>query len=335
MLDSPCSPIAGLVPFTSLNRRAFFIRSLRGAMIVSVSASTRATSRAAVPGGAAVRICLTPGSIGVSANQTAAIELAARHGFEAVEPYGTQLARLAPPALDELAAELKAKNLVWGAHSLNVEYRRDEAVFDADMKSFPETVAALARAGVTRVGTWISPGSGSLTYLQNLRQHTRRLGAVARVLKDHGLRLGLEYVGTQTSRLRSRYAFARTLAETRELIAEIGAGNVGLVLDSWHWWQAGDTVEDILALKSSDVISVDLNDAPAGIAREQQRDNERELPMATGVIDLRAFLEALVRIGYEGPARAEPFNRTLNELDNEAACAATIVAMKRALALVR
>lgn len=334
MLDSPCSPMTALDPARSLNRRAFVSRSLRGAISACVLASPGTASRAAA-GGAAIRICLTPGSIGVSANQTAAIELAVRHGFEAVEPYGTQLARLASSALNELVAELKAKNLVWGAHSLNVEYRRDEAAFDADMKSFPETVAALARAGVTRVGTWISPGNGSLTYLQNLRQHARRLGAVARVLKDHGLRLGLEYVGTQTSRLRSKYAFARTLAETRELIAEIGTGNVGLVLDSWHWWQAGDTVEDILTLKNSDVVSVDLNDAPAGIAREQQRDNERELPLATGVIDLRAFLEALVRIGYEGPARAEPFNRALNELDNEAACAATIVAMKRALALVR
>jgi hypothetical protein len=39
-------------------------------------------------------ICLTPGSIGVSANQTEAIDLAARHGFEAVEPFGNYLATL-------------------------------------------------------------------------------------------------------------------------------------------------------------------------------------------------------------------------------------------------
>jgi hypothetical protein len=49
---------------------------------------------------------------------------------------------------------------------------------------------------------------------------------------------------------------------------------------------------------------------------------------------LAAFLKALERIRYDGPARAEPFNRVLNELDNEAACAATIKAMRKAFELV-
>jgi hypothetical protein len=53
--------------------------------------------------------------------------------------------------------------------------------------------------------------------------------------------LGLEYVGTQLLLVGRKYPFVHTLAETRELIAEIGIGNVGLVLDTWHWWTAGDT----------------------------------------------------------------------------------------------
>ena len=124
------------------------------------------------------------------------------------------------------------------------------------------------------------------------------------------------------------------MAETKDLIAEIGTGNVGLVLDSWHWWQAGDSVEDILSLKNEEIVSVDLNDAPAGVPKEQQMDGQRELPCATGVIDVAAFLKALQRIGYDGPVRAEPFNRALNELDNEAACGATIKAMRKAFELV-
>jgi sugar phosphate isomerase/epimerase len=79
---------------------------------------------------------------------------------------------------------------------------------------------------------------------------------------------------------------------------------------------------------------VDLNDAPAGVPKEEQKDGQRELPCATGVIDLAAFMKALERIGYDGPARAEPFNRALNELDNEAACAATIKAMRKAFEFV-
>jgi hypothetical protein len=42
----------------------------------------------------------------------------------------------------------------------------------------------------------------------------------------------------------------------------------------------------------------------------------------------------LVQIGYDGPVRAEPFNKTLNAMDNEPAVAATAAAMKKAFALV-
>ena len=55
---------------------------------------------------------------------------------------------------------------------------------------------------------------------------------------------------------------------------------------------------------------------------------------ATGVIDLAAFLGALVKIGYDGPVRAEPFNKKLRAMPNEEAMAATAAAMKKAFALV-
>jgi sugar phosphate isomerase/epimerase len=82
------------------------------------------------------------------------------------------------------------------------------------------------------------------------------------------------------------------------------------------------------------VVACDLNDAPAGIPVDQQIDNRRELPAATGVINLKKFLEVLVEIGYDGPIRAEPFNRVLNEMEDEMAVAATAMAMRNALALV-
>ena len=121
------------------------------------------------------------------------------------------------------------------------------------------------------------------------------------------------------------------MAETKELLAEVGASNVGFVLDSWHWWTSGDTAADIRTLKGQDVIAVDLNDAPSGVALEDQKDNQRELPLTTGVIPIKEFIAALVDIGYDGPARAEPFNTALNALDDAAACAKTIAALKLAV----
>jgi sugar phosphate isomerase/epimerase len=277
---------------------------------------------------------LVCGNLGVKADLPAAIALAHQHGFESVAPDAGYLGRLSDSQLSELLGDLKAKGLVWGAAGLPVEFRRDDAAFQAGMKALPASASALKRAGATRVGTWISPGHDHLAYMTNFRQHARRLREVAVVLGDHGLRLGLEYVGPKTAWTASRYPFIHTLAEMRELITEIGREDVGLVLDSWHWYTAGDTVEDLRGLTGRDVVACDLNDAPRSVPIDQQRDGVRELPCATGVIDLKAFLTTLVAIGYDGPVRAEPFNATVRTLPPEVAVAATAQAMKRAFALI-
>jgi sugar phosphate isomerase/epimerase len=281
-------------------------------------------------------IALTPGSIGVGAKtQKDLNDLAARHGFESVEPRSAELAAMSADQLAATLEDLTAKKLVWAAAGLPVEFRRDDAAFRDGLARLPSIAAGLRRAGAARMGTWLSPSHPDLTYRQNFRQHADRLREVATILKAEGIRLGLEYVGTRHLLVGRRYPFLHTLAETRELIAEIGTGNVGLVLDSWHWWTAGDTEADLLSLKNEEVVSVDLNDAPSGLPKEDQRDNRRELPCATGVIDLAVFVNALQRIGYDGPARPEPFNQALNDLDDEAACAASSAALKKAMALVR
>jgi sugar phosphate isomerase/epimerase len=221
-----------------------------------------------------------------------------------------------------------------GAAGLPVEFRRDQSRFEDTLKGLPSVASGLRRAGVERMSTWLSPCDDKLTYLENWHQHTARLREVAKVLMDHNVRFGLEYVGPKNSWSSRRYPFVHTMAEMKELIAEIGTGNVGFQLDSWHWWNAGETAADILSLKGSEVIAVDLNDAPAGIPREQQVDNRRELPCATGVIDLKAFLNALYQIGYDGPVRAEPFNQALNKMGKEDACAAAVESLKKAFALI-
>jgi sugar phosphate isomerase/epimerase len=277
---------------------------------------------------------LACGAIGVKTDLPDAIALAHQYGFESVGADAGYLGKLSDGQVQELLADLKKKNLVWGAAGLPVDFRTDGARFEEGMKALPTAAGALQRAGVTRVGTWLRPSHDSLTYLANFKQHGQRLRQVAQVLGDHGLRFGLEYVSPRTSWTAAQHSFVHSLAEAKELIAEIGRPNVGLVLDSWHWYNAGETAADLLTLTNKDVVACDLNDAPAGIPREKQMDNTRELPAATGVIDVKAFLGALVQIGYDGPVRAEPFNAALRKLPKEEAVAATAKAMKQAFGLL-
>ncbi len=182
--------------------------------------------------------------------------------------------------------------------------------------------------------TWLKPCHPSLDYAENLGRHAGRLRDVAKILADSGLRLGLEYVGPKTSRTRAKFPFIHTMAQTKELIAQIGEDNVGVILDSWHWYHARETEADLLSLNNKDVVSCHVNDAPADVPIDLQSDGRRELPCETGRIDLKAFLGALVKIGYDGPIMAEPFSRALRAMPRDDALAATATAMKKAFALV-
>lgn len=281
-----------------------------------------------------MKIQLDCGSIGVKASLPQAVEYAARFGFEAVTADSAWLASADASSRARLLDRMKQAGLIWGQAGLPVEFRRGEEEFQQGLRGLPERARALQQAGASRVTTWISPASDELTYIENFRLHVRRLRAVASVLEDHGCRFGLEYVGPKTSWTARRFSFVHTMREARELIGEIGRPNVGLVLDSWHWYTAGETVDDLRSLTAADIVSIDLNDAPAGRARDEQKDLERELPLATGVIPLADFLKTLNELGCDAPARCEPFNAALRAMPPEQALAATAAAMKKAFALI-
>ncbi len=274
---------------------------------------------------------LDPGALGVKANQQELLDYAVQHGFEAISAIPTELASYSDDEIQAFTDDMKQQNIVWGSAGLTIQFREDEATYREGLSALPDIVRALEKAGVQRVNTWIMPRHDQLTYRENYHQHARRLKSIAAILGDKGIRLGLEYVGPKTLWAAQKYPFVHTMAETQELITAIGEPNVGFVLDSFHWFTAHEEVSDILTLTNQDVVACDLNDARLGFSRDEQIDGKRELPAATGVIDLEAFLKALIAIGYDGPVRAEPFNQPLRDMPDNEAMEATIEAMKKAI----
>lgn len=317
---------------TTMNRRHFVqataVAGLAGWAMNTISAF------AAEPGTKRkFTLCLDCGPIGVPGDPRKLIAWAAQFGFEAIAPSAPFLAKLTDAELQDHLGQMKSAKVVWGAAGLPLDFRGGDAAFEQGLKSLPEFARALQRAGVTRVATWLSPGHKSLTYVANFRQHARRLRETARVLGDHGLRLGLEYVGPKTSWSANRFPFIHTLAEMKDLIADINRDNVGFLLDCWHWYTAQETEADLLSLKASDVVLCHLNDAPSGVPVDQQVDNRRGLPCATGVIDVKTFLGAMIKIGYDGPVVCEPFSQELRKMSADEALAAVAAALKKAVAL--
>jgi sugar phosphate isomerase/epimerase len=253
---------------------------------------------------------LTCATLGVRANQREAIELAHRYGYQSAEPFPEQLASLSDDDLKRLLDDMRAKDLRWGTANMRLGFNVDETEFAAGMKDMPKIAKAMQRAGVSRIYKAVLPTSDSLTYMQNFKRHARHVAEIAAVLEDHGVRLGLEYSGPKTTWSTQRFPFIHTMAETKELIAAAGKKNVGLDIDTFHWYTAHETVADLLTLTNHDIILVDAADAPAGIPIDQQIRDKRELPCSSGTVDLAGVINALNQIGYDGPVRADPlFNK--------------------------
>ena len=313
-----------------LTRRGFMLSAAAAAM-----ATSAASAKDSGKGKRKFTMALIGSGIGVQGTIRQQMEWATKYGFESIEPGLGDLAKMSSAEIDEFTAEMKERGLQWAVTGAPVNIaEQNEDAFAAQLTGLETYAKVWQSAGVTRVKSGVMSFSQNLNYLDNFRLHTDRIRRAGEVLDGNGLRFGLEYLGPKMLWTLSRHSFVHTMAETRELIAGTGADNVGLVLDSWHWYCSRETEADILALDAKDVVSCDLNDAPAGIAIDDQVDNARALPVTTGVIDVKTFLNALVKIGYDGSIMAEPFDNALNALGNEEALERTAKAMKKAFALV-
>ncbi len=269
---------------------------------------------------------LSPGALGVAVESLeAGLRLASRHGFAGYHCGLPEVARLGVAAA---RACMDRTGVRLAACGLPVDFRGEEAAYRADLARLPELALLAEKLAVRRVSTWLMPGADEWTYEENFRRHVERLGPVAAILADHGIRLGLEYVAPKTARSRFRHPFVHRLEQMADLCAAVGA-NVGFLLDSWHWHCAGETVEALAQLSADQVVDVHVNDAPAGVPRDELVDTVRELPGETGVIDIGGFLGALQRLGYDGPVMVEPFCARLRQLDADAAVAAAATALDR------
>jgi sugar phosphate isomerase/epimerase len=274
--------------------------------------------------------CLSPGAIGLKMALPDAIELAAATGFEGLEFNIGEAADLAGQRGDQYVKDLFAKaNVRVGNWGCPVDFRRDEVTYQAGMSNLPRQAYLAQQLGATRCATWMLPFSDELRFMEHFELIAGRLRPVAQILADHGQRLGLEFVGPHTLRQAHKFGFISTLDGALALCSAIGVGNVGVLLDSFHWYTSHGTASDLAGLRNQDIVLVHLNDGVAGKGPDEQIDLERALPGETGVIDLATFMRELDAIGYDGPAVVEPFSERLKSMSPHAAAAATRQALRQ------
>ena len=239
------------------------------------------------------------------------LRLAQQTGFGGIDFNIQEAAQLGADKAKALFAKYGCQYGAWG---LPVAWR-DDAKWQTDVQALPALAETAQAMGALRTATWCPP-SGDLPFEENFQWHVDRFGPIAEALKPYGIRFGIEFIGPQTLRPAEKQAFIYTIEGMLDLIKAIGTGNVGLLLDAWHLYTSGGSLDDLDKIANADVVVVHVNDAPEGLTMATYNDHDRRLPMETEVMDLPGFMRKLIAMNYDGPVTPEPFSKRLNELNN-------------------
>lgn len=246
---------------------------------------------------------LTRAGIGNAGALEPFIRAASAHGFKAIAADGHELEQwIGAVGIAGVQAFLKEHDVRIGTIGLSVQWRTTEEEFRAGLKRLAHDAEAAASLGCTACCTYVLP-STDYEAAPFMALATRRLRTCAQMLAPYGIRLGLEFVGPHHLRTRWKNPFIWGLRETLDWIDAIGEPNVGLLLDSYHWYTNELDAEAILQLDASQIVLVHINDAPA-VPIAEVLDNDRLFP-GDGVIPLSEFLRALHQIGYRGVVAQE------------------------------
>jgi len=258
------------------------------------------------------------------------VPLAVKYGYEGIYfDIKRESASFSPSEFTELLAENKLKN---GGFELPVEFRKDRETFEADLKTLRSCCGFAEKTGSTRCLTYLLPFSNTLDYKANFNLHKERLIPVAKILEEHGIRFGLEFVGPPSLRRGKAHEFIHNLDGLNELLDAIGTSNLGYLLDVFHWDLAGQVFGDFKKIPGPEwIVMVHLNDAPKGLSAEEQLDQSRELPGVTGVLRIDEFMRGLRDLKYDGPVSVEPFSESLKAMPFEEAVKTAKLSMDKVL----
>jgi sugar phosphate isomerase/epimerase len=133
------------------------------------------------------------------------------------------------------------------------------------------------------------------------------LGHLCELAGERDLQVSLEFVpGTGVP----------DLASAVNLIADVDADNLGLVLDTWHWFHqtGGPSTSTLDTIPAGRIHLLQLNDAPKRLDPHLLPDRDNRLLPGEGVIDILGLLDVLAHMGARPLVACEVFSATLPAL---------------------
>ncbi|MGB9182062.1 MAG: sugar phosphate isomerase/epimerase [Pyrinomonadaceae bacterium] len=151
-----------------------------------------------------------------------------------------------------------------------------------------------------------SPLPEGKTESETIEESVRVLEELGRIAEGHGVALAFEFLGQPRCSV-------QTLELAQEIVGRVARSDVGLVIDSFHFYAGGSRVDSIDALDAEKLFIFHINDAE-NLPRAELEDRHRLLP-GLGILPLREIVAALKRIGYDRVASVEIFRPEYWERD--------------------
>lgn len=249
------------------------------------------------------------GATTMKADLATDIRAAAAAGFDYVEIWAAKLRKFLQ---ENSTADLKKLFVESGIKPLSINSIehitfRDDAAY-AQIKAECEELSSIAETigcpYIVVVPGKLSPG-GESSY-EVIEQSVQVLRELASIGERHGVALGFEFLGQKDCSV-------QTLELADEIVVKVNRRNIGLVIDSFHFYTGGSAIRAIEALDPKRLFIFHIDDAEA-LPRDQLTDAHRLLP-GLGTLPLKEIIGALRRIGYDANASVEIFRPEYWERD--------------------
>jgi 2-keto-myo-inositol isomerase len=169
-----------------------------------------------------------------------------------------------------------------------------------------------------------SPRPAGIEDEQVIAESVRVLRELSDIAQEHGVSLAFEFLGPEDCSV-------RTVGQCYRIICQTDRPNIGMVVDSFHFYVGGSTVDELAHLDPERLFIFHINDAEDR-PREELQDKHRLLP-GEGILPLKPIWETLQRIGYDGVVSIELFRPEYWEQDPAELAVRAKAAVQRMLAL--
>ncbi len=254
------------------------------------------------------------------------IRAAADAGFDYVEIWAAKLRTFlktqSPADLKKLFDESGIKPLsINSIEHITFRNAADYAKIRAECEELCAIAEALKCPYIVLVPGRI-PSTGHLSSYEVIEESVRVLRELASIAERHGVSLAFEFLGQKDCTV-------QTLALADEIVVNTNRRNIGLVIDSFHFYAGGSTIKSIEELDPKRLYIFHINDAENRPV-DQLTDAHRLLP-GLGILPLKEILSAFKQIGYDQVASVEIFRPEYWERDPFALARDAKAAMEKVL----